>query len=199
MQMKNIRPIILFCSGIIIGILLIVGFGFYLIREDAGKPLVGPKIFGDITVYRIRSSEKDRLDPGIYESMVLERNGHRLAQVNLSNADTSSQMVMYGDSIPIVKVQFAEERLQNPVLAYGRFQEESSYPIQKFVDLDMNGQFDFVMNLDKEGNATYVKIFLSETQTWEVPSQIDIDHDRAVVNDREYEFHPYHGWQSVAK
>jgi hypothetical protein len=113
---KPIFNIILFSLGILTGVLLTVGFGFFLIRKDAGKPLVGPKTFGDMTVHRIRSTEKDQLDPGVYESMVLARNGQKLVQINQSEAGISSQLLMYGDSVPIAKVMFAGEGLQNPIL-----------------------------------------------------------------------------------
>lgn len=61
------QKIFIFLSGCVFGIAILISIGFYNIRKDKGKPLMGPKVHGNIRI--IQSKTPDNLIPGI-ESII---------------------------------------------------------------------------------------------------------------------------------
>ena len=65
------------------------------------------------------------------------------------------------------------------------------------IDFDTDGEFDYMISVDDNGEANSEAAYFKETQEWEEVSESNKDKDRMKINDTAYIFNPYEGWKEV--
>ncbi len=191
----RIKMAAVFFLGILFGFGIAIGIGLYKNKKDAGQPLMGPKVFGNIRIYQEPLARKDNSGSEQCRALVLERDGRILLRINQSKPGVAGDLWISNNpllpvAVPIVYIRFAENN-EGPVLRYGRLSSKHhGHLSQKFIDLDMDGQFDYMINRNDKGQVNYENAYFKKTQEWVDVSESDIDKDRHIikVNNKTYEF-----------
>jgi len=182
--------------GILCGFGLTVGIGFYNIKRDSGQPLVGPKLFGDMRIYRKPLSNDETSASKGCKTLVIEKNGVTLVQFDQREPGELGKLLVFNDSaVPVVQIKYIGDDY-NPILTYGKFPSKSECTCQEFIDIDMDGQFDFMLDKDKNGKTSGASAYFKENGAWEIVTFSDAVNNRVKVNGKLYEFCA-HDWKEV--
>jgi hypothetical protein len=186
---------IAFILGALFGFAVAIGIGWFLmIKGDA--PLVSPKLYGDIAIAPLRPTQKDISGKELYQSLLLTQDDEKFIRINQDKLGNTRELYIFNDKgQAILSVEFAVNK--EAVLNYGKSSLEYKCLYQRFIDFDMDGLFDYIINVDDNGEVNFESPYFKETQEWEEVSESNKDKDRIKINDTAYIFNPYEGWKEV--
>lgn len=193
---QRVKTVIIFFSGILFGMGIAIGIGFYKIHKDSGRPLVGPKVFGDIRIYQEPLNSKDGSVSNRCRSLILERNGIELVQVNQSEPGISKELFVGNNKhLPIVHIKFTKDD-EDYILRYGHISPRHKDIYQKYIDFDMDGQLDYMISFDNKGQVSKETAYSKKTQEWVSVSESDASKQIIKINDNNYKFCD-HEWKDI--
>jgi hypothetical protein len=179
-----------FIFGALFGFAVAIGTG-WLITIKGDAPLVSPKLYGDIAIAPLRPTQKDLSGKELYQSLLLTKDDEIFIRINQDKSGNTRELfVSNNKGLPILYVGFTDNK--EAVLKYGR-----SSLHQCFIDFDTDGEFDYMISVDDNGEVKAEAAYFKETQEWESVCESNKDKDRIKIEDKTYIFIPCEGWQEV--
>ena len=189
--------IIVFIAGTVFGIGLCMALAFYNIHQEMGKPLVGPRIFGDIRIIPNKFLSKEFYSYSKLDSeenvLFLEKDGVRfMAIVQDSNGITRSINTVSKDN-PVDGGGFMMQPSQSPSkweCCYGGPMIKGKPSGELYWDFNFDGQFDTRSVYDENGGKKVLWIFINGD--WH--KVVGANRWRAKDDSAMFHFDPNTGW-----
>ena len=181
---------IAFIFGALFGFAVVLGAG-WLIMIKGDAPLVGSKLYGDIAIAPLRPTQKDISGKELYQSLLLTKDDEKFIRINQDKLGNARELYIFNDKgQAILSVEFADNK--EAELKYG-----PSSSNQSFIDFDTDGQFDYMINVDDNGEVNFESAYFEKTQEWESVWESEKDKRMIKIKDKSYKFIPSEGWKSV--
>lgn len=175
------QKIFIFLSGCVFGFVILISIGFYNVRKDGGKPLMGPKVYGNIRILQSKAPDKFRV-PDMESGVLIEKDGENIITMFFDEADElSSVEYIHGG-----KIRFSASLLNRDGKQMCSYGDERYF----YFDMNSNGIFD-IMTLDGERF-----IYVPNEKTWLKRSNAK-GRDAIVADgdgERVFVFNPEGGW-----
>lgn len=125
------KNIAIFLSGCIFGFAILFASAFYSVQKNKGKPLVAPKVYGNIKIFRPKLSDQGWLRDE--HSVIIEKNGENIISMSFDedNNIASASYLREGELL------FIADSLNKG------HQTHSYGNIYKYKDYNCDGTFDY--------------------------------------------------------
>ena len=160
--------------GIVIGIVIMYSLALHNIKKEGGRELIEPKIFGDIRICKVKSSESVIAKTGVYNSLLLEKDGNIFLKIYQLNPEKASEFLLFNDYGNLILRMSSTQEKQgwDEGLSYGPT-DSNEKPVQgeQYIDFNLDGSFDLVYNFNERGK--FEKILAHINNKWKLVEGYD--------------------------
>jgi len=184
---RYIRSALLMVCGIVTGVVLMYVLAIVNIRQEGGREIIEPKLFGNIKIRRVALPEATAERTNVYQSLFLDKDGNTFLRINQLSPGVAGELLFFNDSGRLVFRASTETQGWSEGVSYGPMaQNERPLEGEHYIDINLDGVFDMMFRFNEDGK--FERILAHIDDEWKVVDDYDPKEYTFIVEDKQYSF-----------